>query len=124
MKPKSPFTKNGNVYVGFFVNELKNVPFEFLIKNDTKVHIVTQELKDKYPAVGVQFGNTIALRHEIPTKEFTEFILKDYEPPIGPFGPKTDDNIDYMTIRDFFCIIHKIPKSEKEWLNNLIKQNE
>ena len=28
-----------------------------------------------------------------------------------------------MTIRDFYCILHNVPKTRQEWLNDLIKEN-
>lgn len=33
----------------------------------------------------------------------------------SPFGS--------MTIRDFYCILHNVPKTRQKWLNDLIKEN-
>ena len=34
-----------------------------------------------------------------------------------------DSPFNSMTIRDFYCILHNVPKTRQEWLNNLIKEN-
>jgi hypothetical protein len=40
-----------------------------------------------------------------------------------PFSEQDDSHMSSMTIRDMFCIYHKDPRSNKQWLNALIKSS-
>lgn len=39
-----------------------------------------------------------------------------------PFTEKDDAHYANMTIRDIYCIVNKVPLSNKKWLNNLIDE--
>lgn len=39
-----------------------------------------------------------------------------------PFTEKEDNHYAQMTIRDIYCIVNKVPLSNKKWLNNLIEE--
>lgn len=125
---KNVFTKDKRTYIGFFASELidQNLPFVFKIKNQTGTFTVTKELRDRYPASLVNFRNDSgingSLRHEIPTSEF-EYYLNPYEPFKGPPIDLEDAFMDRWSLRDLFSIYNNVPVSNKQWLNELIKNN-
>jgi hypothetical protein len=42
--------------------------------------------------------------------------------PSGMYSEKEDSHYSAMTMRDYYCIKHNVPMSNKAWLNDLIKQ--
>lgn len=44
------------------------------------------------------------------------------ELPGGMYSEKEDSHYSAMTMRDYYCIKHNVPLSNKTWLNDLIKQ--
>jgi hypothetical protein len=43
--------------------------------------------------------------------------------PGGMYSEKEDTHYSAMTMRDYYCIKHNVPLSNKAWLNELIKQS-
>lgn len=41
---------------------------------------------------------------------------------VGMFSEKEDSHYSAMTMRDYYCIKHNVPMSNKEWLNDLIEK--
>lgn len=108
MAVKKTFISNGEVCIGIFPKELDDA--EFNIYN-LGWHRLDTEAAKQYPLVEWEYQGKIFQKYEIPLKHFTK-INKEEE----------DSNISLMTIRDFYCILHKKPRSNKEWLNKLINE--
>jgi hypothetical protein len=53
--------------------------------------------------------------------EFKEVDLGAFEEEL-PFTEKEDNHYASMTIRDIYCIVNKVPLSNKKWLNTLIDE--
>ena len=105
MTVKKTFISNGEVCIGVFPKELENA--EFNIYNIGWHRLDTEAVKD-YPLINWEYMGKTYQKYEIPLKHFTK-INKEEE----------DSNISLMTIRDFYCILNKVPRSNKEWLNKL-----
>ncbi len=58
---------------------------------------------------------------ELPVLEFEKVDLGVFEEEL-PFTEKDDAHYAQMTIRDIYCIVNKVPLSNKKWLNNLIDE--
>jgi hypothetical protein len=56
----------------------------------------------------------------IPASLFEE---EEEEMPGGMYSEKEDTHYSAMTMRDYYCIKHNVPFSNKKWLNDLIKQS-
>jgi hypothetical protein len=55
-------------------------------------------------------------------KPFRVEVPSEEEEFSGMFSEKEDCHISGMTMRDKYCMQHNVPLSNKEWLNDLIKQ--
>ena len=51
------------------------------------------------------------------------FGYEEEEMPGGMYSEKEDTHYSAMTMRDYYCIKHNVPLSNKTWLNDLIKQS-
>jgi len=52
---------------------------------------------------------------------FSKHDMVDFEEEL-PFTEKEDNHYAQMTIRDIYCIVNKVPLSNKKWLNTLIDE--
>ena len=53
--------------------------------------------------------------------DFQKLDTADFEEEL-PFTEKEDNHYASMTIRDIYCIVNKVPLSNKKWLNALIDE--
>jgi len=53
--------------------------------------------------------------------DFSKHDMVDFEEEL-PFTEKEDNHYAQMTIRDIYCIVNKVPLSNKKWLNTLIDE--
>ena len=53
--------------------------------------------------------------------DFPKLGTVDFEEEL-PFTEKEDNHYAQMTIRDIYCIVNKVPLSNKKWLNTLIDE--
>ena len=54
----------------------------------------------------------------IDNKKINEELFEELE-----LAGAEDTPFSSMTIRDFYCILHNVPKTRQKWLNDLIKEN-
>ena len=66
-------------------------------------------------------GMTVGGGMTNPVLEFEKVDLGVFEEEL-PFTEKDDAHYAQMTIRDIYCIVNKVPLSNKKWLNNLIDE--
>lgn len=108
---KLQFSKDGKVRVGLFQSEIRD-GFVFTIENSKdpsqEYTINSKHILDKYNLVSWEKNNKVFMKYEIAIEDLIKI-------------EKEDNNINQMTIRDFYCIIHQVPQSMKGWLNNLIR---
>jgi len=79
--------------------------------------------KIPYKVIGVEYEQLIlclekSITHIDDKKKIDNNLLETLELQTmedSPFGS--------MTIRDFYCILHNVPKTRQKWLNDLIKEN-
>lgn len=84
---------------------------------------ISKKTKVPYEVIGVEYEQlTLCLeksiiyiddKEKIDNNLFETLELQAMED--SPFGS--------MTIRDFYCILHNVPKTRQKWLNDLIKEN-
>ena len=69
--------------------------------------------------------NTTSITEKTPkfTKETEEVVTELTEDDYSDLYKELDDNhMSSMTMRDKYCITHGVPRSNKKWLNELIKK--
>lgn len=122
--------------VGFFDSELKHakdIYIEFVdrtfLSEDAERRLYKWTFDPDYKTTVTQEYDEVKkfTKYLIPV---TKFILIDIE-PLKKHNKPIDINVDKnhndlpiseLTIKDIFAILHKVPVSNKQWLNILIKQ--
>lgn len=79
--------------------------------------------KKPYKVIAVEYEQlTLCLEKSIThiddNKKISEELLEELE-----LAGAEDVPFSSMTLRDFYCILHNVPKTRQTWLNNLIKEN-
>ena len=137
--PKSAYIPRGKTehHIGVFPSEFKrgaDMYLEFtsfdLVPEDPKRTLYRLRANNYYDE---EFEKTddVNFRYLVPVSELE--VVKFEEPDVLPeqttlfpdfndmISEKDDCKISDLTARDLVAIMHKIPVSKKQWLNNLIK---
>jgi hypothetical protein len=112
--PKTSFLKDGVPHIGMYEREFKE-DFYFHNKFDNKIYKVpkpTGALKDIYE--GEIFQNSE--KFLVPEGDWVQVEEEEQG-----YVELEDEAYQTMTIRDYACIQLRIPESNKDWLNKLIK---
>lgn len=123
MAVKTLFGKNGESHIGIYPSELKNPVFHVKNKGTYKLDA---EIIKSFELVKWEHNGRLHEKYEVPFKYFEKIedevkVEKvEVKQETLSIEEPADENISAMTIRDFYCILHKIPKSNKKWLNKLI----
>lgn len=85
--------------------------------DDKKIYQVPISYLNKYSPVEDEKKSVVIEKKSLSKKEIADVMTKSG----SLFEDDTDENINALTIRDFYSIVNSIPASNKEWLNNVIK---
>jgi len=82
--------------------------------------ISRNKIETAYPEM-TKTSTVIEEKPQQKTLEFAAVDLGTFEEEL-PFTEKEDNHYAQMTIRDIYCIVNKVPLSNKKWLNTLIDE--
>ena len=77
--------------------------------------------RNKIEAAYPEMTKTSTKKEEPLKLEFEKVDMAAFEEEL-PFTEKEDNHYAQMTIRDIYCIVNKVPLSNKKWLNTLIDE--
>lgn len=108
--PKTTFMKDGAPYVGLYLREM-NEDFYFLNQYNKLYKFPKTNDLEKYDME--KFGN--GYKYQIPVSD-CKLMWED-----KPLVEKPDKSYKDMTLREYACLMLRVPESGTDWLDTLIK---